>query len=100
MTTMVEVSRPDDLGPALREERLADGMTQAALAELAHVGRQWLNSFEMGEKASAPLDMVMRVIAALDVSVVLTRPPLSTSTAPTEPSGTFDLDEHLSGYDR
>jgi transcriptional regulator with XRE-family HTH domain len=93
-------SRPDDLGPALREARLADGLTQAALAELAQVGRQWLNAFELGEKASAPLDMVMRVIAALDVSVVLTRPPLSATAAKPEPSGAFDLDAHLSEYDR
>ena len=100
MTTMVHVSRADDIGPALREARMADGLTQAALAELAHVGRQWLNALEMGEKASAPLDMVMRVIAALDISVVLTRPPLSTTAAEPEPSEAFDLDEHLSGYDR
>jgi transcriptional regulator with XRE-family HTH domain len=97
---MVHVSRADDIGPALREARMADGLTQAALAELAHVGRQWLNALEMGEKASAPLDMVMRVIAALDISVVLTRPPLSTTAAEPEPSEAFDLDEHLSGYDR
>lgn len=100
MATTMEVSRPDDLGPALREIRLVDGMTQAALAELAHVGRQWLNAFEMGGKGSAPLDMVMRVIAALDVAVVLTRPPLAAATANTEAAEAFDLDEHLSGYDR
>lgn len=100
MTTEVQVSRPDDLGPALREARLADGLTQAALAELAHVGRQWLNSFEMGEKVSAPLNMVMRVVAALDVSVVLSRPPMSAATANPEAAEPFDLDEYLSEYDR
>lgn len=73
MTTVV-VDRPDDLGPALREVRTAEGVTQSGLADLAGVGRQWLNAFEMGEKGSAPLDMVMRIIAALDVSVTLTRP--------------------------
>lgn len=96
----IEVSRPDDLGPALREARLADGLTQAALAELAHVGRQWLNSFEMGEKSSAPLDMVMRVIAALDVSVALTRAPLAATAANAKPAEPFDLHDHLSEYDR
>ena len=100
MTTIVQVSRPDDVGPALREARLADGMTQSALAELAQVGRQWLNSFELGEKTSAPLDMVMRVTAALDVTVVLTRPPLSPAAVSPGASEPFDLDEHLSGYDR
>lgn len=58
----------------MRDARVADGMTQSALADLAGVGRQWLNAFEMGEKASAPLNMVMRLVAALDVSVTLTRP--------------------------
>ena len=40
----------------------------------AGVGRQWLNAFEMGDKPSAPLDMVMRVADALGVSLLLTRP--------------------------
>ena len=70
------------------------------MAELANVGRQWLNSFEMGEKASAPLDMVMRVIAALDVAVVLTRPSLAATGANPEPVEAFDLDEHLKEYDQ
>ena len=100
MATAIQVSRPDDIGPALREARLAEGLTQAALAELANVGRQWLNSFEMGGKGSAPLDMVMRVIAALDVPVVLTRPPLVTTVANPKASEVFDLDKHLSEYDR
>lgn len=94
------MSRPDDIGPALREARLADGLSQAALAELAHVGRQWLNSFEMGEKVSAPLDMVMRVIAVLDAPVLLTRPSLSATAVNPEASEGFDLDEYLSEYDR
>ncbi|HEY9563647.1 MAG TPA: helix-turn-helix domain-containing protein [Nocardioides sp.] len=100
MATTIEVSRPDDIGPALREERLAEGLTQAALAELANVGRQWLNSFEMGEKVSAPLDMVMRVIAALDVAVVLKRPAITATGATPEPGETFDLDRHLREYDQ
>lgn len=100
MTTHIQVSRADDLGPALREARLSGGWTQAALARLAQVGRQWLNSFENGEKKSAPLDMVMRVVAALDVTVELSRPPLPAATTAQEPTDAFDLDEHLSEYDR
>ncbi|MCS3880387.1 transcriptional regulator with XRE-family HTH domain [Gordonia amarae] len=72
--TTVEVSRSSDLGPALRAERLEQGTSQLALAEIAGVGRQWLNAFEMGDKPSAPLDMVMRVADALGVSVMLNRP--------------------------
>ena len=97
MATEVRISRPDDLGPALRDARLADDLTQAALAELAGVGRQWLNAFEAGDKASAPLDMVMRVVAALDVAVVLSRPvPTATAAVP----DIVDLDAYLSEFDQ
>ncbi|MFG1771496.1 helix-turn-helix domain-containing protein [Nocardia salmonicida] len=69
----IEVFRADDLGPALREARIAEDLTQQDLASIAGVGRQWLNAFEAGQKGSAPLDMVMRVITALGVSVTLSR---------------------------
>lgn len=97
MTTVVAVDRPDDLGPALREVRVADGMTQSALAQLADVGRQWLNAFELGEKSSAPLDMVMRIVDALDVSVTLTRPAPPLPVDEWEP---VDLDALLADIDR
>ncbi len=100
MTTKV-VNRADDLGPALREVRVADGITQAALAALADVGRQWLNSFEMGDKPSAPLDMVMRVASALDVTLVLA--PLDSSRmGMREPvdEEPIDLEAHLKKFDR
>lgn len=97
MATRIEVSRPDDLGPALRAARTAEGMTQSALAQIAGVGRQWLNSFEMGEKPSAPLDMVLRVIAALDTPVVLTRP---APPAPVADETPVDLDALLDEYDQ
>ena len=42
----IEIGRADDLGPALREARLADGLTQTDLAEAAGVGHLWLNAFE------------------------------------------------------
>ncbi|MBC7303141.1 MAG: helix-turn-helix domain-containing protein [Nocardia sp.] len=69
----IEVFRADDLGPALREVRIAEDMTQQALASIAGVGRQWLNAFEAGQKGSAPLNMVMRVVSALGVTVTLSR---------------------------
>lgn len=89
----ISVSRADDLGPALREARIAEEITQSALASVAGVGRQWLNAFEAGEKPSAPFDMVMRVIAALGVSVTLSRPvPLDPPDGDDEP---VDLAEVL-----
>ncbi|MFC6011013.1 helix-turn-helix transcriptional regulator [Nocardia lasii] len=91
----IEVFRPDDLGPALREARIAEDITQQALASLADVGRQWLNAFEAGQKSSAPLDMVMRVISELGVSVTLSqRAPTPAPGIDHEP---IDLDALLDG---
>lgn len=99
--TTATVHRPDDLGPALREARIADGITQSALAALAHVGRQWLNSFEMGDKPSAPLDMVMRVASALDVTLVLPPPEWNvTGTQGSVDEEPIDLEAHLKKFDR
>lgn len=91
----VRVAGPDDVGPALREIRVADEVTQSALADLAGVGRQWLNAFEMGDKPSAPLDMVMRVAAALDATLVLTPPTYPRGSPAAAP---IDLDAHLRNY--
>jgi len=92
----VDVARPDDMGAALREVRVAEDITQSALAEMAGVGRQWLNAFEMGEKPSAPIDMVMRVATALDVSVTLSRP---APPAPVDEEEPVDLDALIDGVD-
>lgn len=80
----------------MREVRIGENISQSALAELADVGRQWLNAFELGEKSSAPLDMIMRVIGALGVSVVLARP---TPAAPADDDDLIDLDAVLDRVD-
>lgn len=95
MATLLAVN-PSDLGPRLRGVRVAQGVTQAALASIAGVGRQWLNAFEMGDKPSAPLDMVMRVATALEVTVTLAPPP---PRVPVGPVFEVDLAEHLKKYD-
>lgn len=90
------------VGPVLREVRLAEEITQSALADLAGVGRQWLNSFEMGDKPSAPLDMVMRVATALDVTLVLSpiRPAGRRVVPPDAGDEPVDLDALLREFDR
>lgn len=95
MTTL-EVGRADDLGPALREVRLAEGITQSDLAEAAGVGRQWLNAFEAGDKPSARLDMILRIIDILDVSVTLTRPTRPLAAGP--PPEPIDLNAFLESF--
>lgn len=59
------------LGDLVREARLAHGLSQTQLAADAAVGRQWLVGLEAGDKASAPLDMVLRVLRALALDVTL-----------------------------
>lgn len=59
------------LGDLVREARLAQGLSQTELAADAAVGRQWLVGLEAGDKASAPLDMVLRVLRALALDVTL-----------------------------
>ncbi|CAN5616007.1 hypothetical protein BH23ACT6_BH23ACT6_22110 [soil metagenome] len=96
MATPTSVTEPAEFGPALRHIRLNQRISQTALARSAGVGRQWLNSFEMGDRPSAPLDMVMRLVSVLDASILLTRPaPLRTVTV----DGGIDLDTFLRSFD-
>ncbi len=69
--TDVPTYTSSQLGQQVREERERQHLTQAQLAASASVGRQWLNQFEGGLKDGAPLDMVLRLLTALDLQVVL-----------------------------
>lgn len=57
------------LGSAVRAARHEAGLTQAELALQAGVGRTWLSQFEDGQKTSAPMDMVFRLLAVLQLPV-------------------------------
>jgi transcriptional regulator with XRE-family HTH domain len=59
------------LGVAVRQARIDQGLSQVELAHDAQVGRQWLVGLEAGDKTSAPLDMVFRVLRALGLAVTL-----------------------------
>lgn len=82
--TTVRVRDSAELGDSVREARQRLGWSQADLAAAAGVGRQWLVGFEAGDKPSAPLDMVFRVLQQLDVDVTLdaTPPARRTSRVP------------------
>ena len=68
METVV-VRTPHTIGSAVRQARLAAGLTQTELARQAKVGRTWLSQFEDGQKTSAPMDMVFRLLAVLELGV-------------------------------
>lgn len=55
----------DRLAWFIRARRKRLGYTQEALAELAAVGRPWVVELEAGKKSAPPLDLVIRLLAAL-----------------------------------
>jgi len=55
-----------DLGNLLREARLRKGMTQAELAAILGVSRQWVVSAE-GGAPTARVDLMMRAIRCVDL---------------------------------
>ena len=69
--TTPQVGSGAALGAAVRQARTDQGLSQAELAQDAKVGRQWLVALEAGDKASAPLDMLLRVLRELDLTVTL-----------------------------
>ncbi|MDR1293576.1 MAG: helix-turn-helix domain-containing protein [Bifidobacteriaceae bacterium] len=72
------------LGAAVRAARIDHGLSQTDLAHGARVGRQWLVGLEAGDKVSAPLDMVLRVLGQLRLSVTLD--PTPAAFRPTGPA--------------
>jgi HTH-type transcriptional regulator / antitoxin HipB len=64
-----------DLGAAVRAARRTSGLSQAALAERAGVGRQWLSRLETGSNPGAELRKVLDVLAAVGLAVTLAPPP-------------------------
>jgi HTH-type transcriptional regulator / antitoxin HipB len=59
---------PWDFGAAIRDKRLRLGLTQAALARKAGVGREWLVAAEKG-KPGASLALILRTLEALGISL-------------------------------
>ena len=68
---MVLVKSPSDLGGAIRDERKAQGLTQAQLAGLCGVGVTYLSKLENG-KETAEIGKAIHVarMLGLDLSVV------------------------------
>ena len=81
------IARWTDLGWAIREARLAQGLSQQGLAARAGVSRAWLARVEAGHR-KAEFELLMRTLEALG---------LSFSISPTPAAGVSDpeLDEAL-----
>lgn len=69
---MALVKNPSGFGEAIREERKAQGLTQAQLASLCGVGVTYLSNLENG-KESAEIGKAMHVARMLGLDVTLTK---------------------------
>jgi DNA-binding XRE family transcriptional regulator len=92
----VVVRRVSDIGPELRSIRLDRRETQTHLAKAAGVSRQWLNAFEMGDKASAPLTLVHAISSLLGVTLRIEPPARATHT---HPSPAVDLNKLVDNWE-
>lgn len=81
---MADIEIPDwtKLGSTVRSERKRAGLSQQALAERASLSRSWLARLEAGHR-TAELESVMRLLRALDLTLVLRRADDADAPAPT-----------------
>ncbi|TWD81616.1 y4mF family transcriptional regulator [Kribbella amoyensis] len=90
----MEVHTVRDLGAAVRQARRRRGMSQAELAELAGVSREWLVRLEQGHPR-LEAQLVLDALAAVGLTV------LTTSTEqPAEDTVEATWDDLLSGLSR
>lgn len=67
---------PSDVAEHLRAQRLSADLTQAELAELAGVSREWLVGLERGRRPRAELSKVLSLVEALDLALALEDRPI------------------------
>lgn len=82
-----------DVALKARGRRLDLGLSQAELAQKAHVSRKWIYQFEQG-KQTAELGLVLRVLDALGLTLELLE-----AGVPTDPAEQ-NLDDILAQFDR
>lgn len=64
----MQIRTARDIGSLIRARRAALGWDQQALADRVGVSRLWIGEIERG-KPGAKLDLVLRTLAALDVTL-------------------------------
>lgn len=72
-----QLRTPQDLGAAIRDARIAQGLTQVQLASQAGVSREWLIGVEQGSRPRAELTKILSLLHTLDL-------PLSIGAADSE----------------
>jgi HTH-type transcriptional regulator/antitoxin HipB len=86
-----------DLAAAVRGRRQRLGLSQADVARLAGVSRQWVSEFESG-KPTAELRLVIRLLDALQLSLSLDERDADGRTSLPSVSSVIDLDVLLDEY--
>ncbi|MGA2012957.1 MAG: helix-turn-helix domain-containing protein [Solirubrobacteraceae bacterium] len=86
-----------DVAAAVRGRRLNLGLSQADVARLAGVSRQWVSEFESG-KPTAELRLVIRLFDALRLSLSLDERDGSRRESLPPASSPVDLDALLDDY--
>lgn len=82
-----------DVGSVIRAARLAQGLSQEALAARAGVTRRWISAIE-GGKSSADLALVLGTLDVLRIELHSGSPDPTGS----HPLDVIDLDAHLAAY--
>ncbi len=85
---VVQIRNMRELAAGIRAERKRLGLSQAALAERAGVGRDWIIGLEKG-KPTAEIGLVLRTLRALGLTLQFG------SESETTLRGRIDLDELL-----
>jgi transcriptional regulator with XRE-family HTH domain len=88
-----ELRTPADVGALIRDRRRALRLGQAALARMTGVSRLWVNQVERG-KPGASLNLVLRALNALGVTLLVDTPDRTSAPEPAElpPIITADID--------
>jgi y4mF family transcriptional regulator len=66
----VTITTPVQLGDRIRQQRKAQGLSQAALARRVPASQKWLSEVENG-KATAEIGQILRLLAALGIAIEL-----------------------------
>lgn len=84
-----------DLRSLVRGRRAELGLSQAEVAQRAGVSRKWLSEFERGTVAGVPLPLVLRLLAALGISLDASSGSATATPAASGGYDPIDLDELL-----
>ena len=90
-----------EIRAVVRGRRKDLGLSQETLARRAGTSRKWLSEFERCTTTAVELPLVLRVLAALDLTVDITVNRAAARDEPSaeqEQSGEVDLDEILHNY--